>query len=517
MRARWGFVPLAVGLLLSASVLAAAQTGDPPTVFLPLILNTDNMTPAPPVVQVDSQVAPPSQEIAPVVAPYSLRGPAAPSGITAVDVRLPPLDVEKLLREDQAQVDNTRALRIGVVRELPQAVSAAGAGSPGHWQQTADGGRYWTLTIESPGAKAIRVHLEHLSIPPGGHIMVYNAARTDEVYGPYRHFDLYGYPELWTASVFGPVVTVEYYEPPDVVTVRGPDFSVTEVSHAYADVGAPVSPYVFSCHNDVTCYSAWAAEAGGVAGLGTINQGAWLWCSGVLLNDFDDATWVGYFLTANHCLSGNKSDLGTQADANTIEYYWFYQTPTCNGTPPDLATVPRTATGADLISVETANAGNDRAVMRIRGALPGGLWYLGWTTASFSNGDDATGIHHPDGSHKRISFSDISSSDSNYWEVTWSNGTTEPGSSGSPIFDSDHRIRGAAFAMNVIACPGPNTTVHTYYGRYNVTYPYIRRWMEIGGTINANSSYTGAEEGTPTKPFRTTSAANNFAWNDASH
>jgi hypothetical protein len=229
-----------------------------------------------------------------------------------------------------------------------------------------------------------------------------------------------------------------------------------------------------------------------------------------LLNDFDDATIVGYFLTANHCLSDSDTTLVTQADANTIEYYWLYQTPTCNGTPPNPANVPRTVGGADLISVQTRSTGNDHAFLRIRRDLPGNLFLLGWDTAAFSNSDDVTGIHHPDGSHKRISFGDVSSSTTNYWRVIWTSGVTEPGSSGSPILDSAHRVRGQLYG-GASSCSNPSGV--DSYGRYDVTYPNIRRWMEIGGTINVDSSYIGVEEGTPTKPFRTAAAAYNFAWN----
>jgi hypothetical protein len=230
------------------------------------------------------------------------------------------------------------------------------------------------------------------------------------------------------------------------------------------------------------------------------------------LNDFDGATFVGYFLTANHCLNGSDSDLGTQAQANTVEYYWLFQTATCNGTPPNAADVPRSAGGADLISRQTRNSGNDHAFLRLRDVLPGGLTLLGWDTTAFSNGDDIAGIHHPDGSFKRLSLGDISGSSTNYWDVDWSSGTTEPGSSGSPIFDSAHRVRGQLWGDNR-TCPAPGATARSVYGRYNVTYPNIRRWMEIGGTINVNSSYVGVEEGTPTQPFRTATAAHNFAWN----
>jgi hypothetical protein len=221
---------------------------------------------------------------------------------------------------------------------------------------------------------------------------------------------------------------------------------------------------------------------------------------------------MGYFLTANHCMNASDSILGTQTEASTMEFYWFYQTSTCDGAPPSITTVPRTIGGADLISNQTRNSGNDHAFVRIRRSLPGGLTFLGWDTTPFSRGNDAIGIHHPDGSFKRISFGRIGDSTSNYWDVLWSSGTTEGGSSGSPIFDSAHRVRGQLWG-GVRGCPAPGVTISKDYGRLNVTYPTIRRWMEIGGTIHVNSSHTGAEEGTPTSPFRTASAANTFAWN----
>jgi hypothetical protein len=38
------------------------------------------------------------------------------------------------------------------------------------------------------------------------------------------------------------------------------------------------------------------------------------------MNDLDSETWEGYFITANHCLFGSGSVLGTQAEASTIEF-----------------------------------------------------------------------------------------------------------------------------------------------------------------------------------------------------
>ena len=57
-----------------------------------------------------------------------------------------------------------------------------------------------------------------------------------------------------------------------------------------------------------------------------------------------------------------------------------------------------------------------------------------------------------------------------------------------------------------------NMSAPDFYGRFNVTYPNIARWMDIGGTIHVDGSYGGVEEGTPTKPFDTVTEGYNFAW-----
>jgi hypothetical protein len=171
--------------------------------------------------------------------------------------------------------------------------------------------------------------------------------------------------------------------------------------------------------------------------------------------------------------------------------------------------VPRTVGGADLLSNQTVDAGNDHAFLRIRNALPGGLVLSGWDTAAFGDHDHVIGIHHPDGAFKRISFGHLNSSDANYWDVIWSGGVTEPGSSGSPIFDSAHRIRGQLRGGSS-SCS--NQSGIDDYGRFNVTYPNIRRWLEIGGTIHVNGLHAGVEEGTPALPYRTINGATSIAW-----
>src|SRR5205085_10893239 len=106
-----------------------------------------------------------------------------------------------------------------------------------------------------------------------------------------------------------------------------------------------IAPKEGSCHNDVTCYSAYAQEASGVARMSFVEGGNTFTCTGCLIQGNDSSP---YFLTADHCID-------SQTLASTIEFYWFFQTRSCNGSPPSLSSVPHTTGGADLLATSTAN------------------------------------------------------------------------------------------------------------------------------------------------------------------
>ncbi len=385
---------------------------------------------------------------------------ALPTGTPSLSAVLPPLDAATIA-EKQAQVP--KAELIGLRRKL----SAPAVVSEPDWQTLDKAGRYWTFSLMAKKSHGLRIHLEDVSLPAGTAIWVYDVNRPSQVLGPYDAQACHGGRDFWTETIFTDHALILCHVPSgaDASAVA---FKVTEVVDMFVDFGALLAKQVGNCHNDVTCYPAWANEAAAVAGIGSINQVGSLWCTGCLMNDADSGTYIDYFMTAYHCV-------GDQTAANTTEYYWFYQTPTCNGTPPNPSSVPRTGGGATFLAGTSAGSGNDFCFLRLNQASPQGVYYVGWTVSAPSTSETLTGIHHPDGSFKRISFSRLySSAQANWWEVQWYSGVTEGGSSGSPLFNTEHQFIGQLRGGSS-SCEQLDGTDD--YGRFSYTYPIIQAWL----------------------------------------
>jgi len=158
-------------------------------------------------------------------------------------------------------------------------------------------------------------------------------------------------------------------------------------------------------------------------------------CSGTLINNPDTPENEPYFLTANHCVAN-------QQEALSVEVIWDYRASACDtNDPPALATLPR-SNGANLLAT---NAIVDMTLIELDAVTAGafGRTYVGYTIRDIVLGEPVVGIHHPQGSHMRISYGTVRKLDvrsyawENQLEVLWTQGVTEAGSSGSGLFLAD--------------------------------------------------------------------------------
>ena len=375
----------------------------------------------------------------------------------------------KNLKAYQQQNPNNPPL-IGTRRNLPKTLTTTPKAG---WLTDPQGNQYLPYRIVVSNTQAIRIHVENIKHPEGAYFLVYATQQATECRGPYDAAYLHGRNEFWTESIFAADVTLVACLPPGA-NQDALAFSINEITDTFDFPLIKTSNKgEGNCHLDVTCYPAWATEALAVAGISIVDRVGVIWCTGALLND-NNTPHGNYFMTAYHCV-------GSQSDANTTEYYWFYQTATCNGTPPSPSDVPRTGGGADFLAGMSAEGHNDFCFLKLRQSVPAGVAYVGWTTDPVASHAAITGIHHPDGSFKRISFGTLDSANANYWNVMWSQGVTEPGSSGSPLFNSNHLFVGQLWGGDS-SCRDPQGIDN--YGRFNVSYPIISHWLLQNDSTN---------------------------------
>ena len=415
--------------------------------------------------------------------------PAHPGGDRSAQadragLRMADFDTQNLEAEDRLRKGVPGLpLRIGVNRQLPGAPTSCA--TTGQWSTLPDGTRLWMFDLEVPGAKAVRVHFSEFDLPGGARLLLYGEGEgRPDVYtgrGPF------GKGQFWAAAVPGEVVHFQYQAPGGA---QGqPVIAFDEISHIYnqpspddllawvqdsdARDGGGYSPMWLPCEEDVNCHAVNTTARDAVGLIEFVDEQGSKQCSGALLADSDPNTYAGYFLTANHCLD-------TQDVVNTMTVYWLYQTEYCNGTFPPLSLVPK-SNGGTLLATSTTT---DFTFIRLVDDPHDGQGFAAWTTADPSG--TVTGIHHPEHSLKRVSFGTLTTDPpicgdyplQNYWYLDWTTGTTEGGSSGSPLFNSNWQVVGQLFGWcgQPPECdypPGSNTI----YGKFGVTYPSISSWL----------------------------------------
>jgi hypothetical protein len=164
-----------------------------------------------------------------------------------------------------------------------------------------------------------------------------------------------------------------------------------------------------------------------------------------------------YFLTANHCIP-------TSYEAESMEIQWNYRTESCSSSALD-STSYYQGGGAELLY---NNEKTDTAFMRLifqpRSGTAG--TYFSWWDASPQNLNLAVeSFHYPRGDREKYSSgvisnftamytpldcpecvmmhtSSVSSADYPFYEVTWTKGIVEGGSSGGPLFSHGGRFIG---------------------------------------------------------------------------
>ena len=330
----------------------------------------------------------------------------------------------------------------------------------------------WSLGLECPGALSMSIRFDEFQVPKGGEVFIWSADRK-EFLGAFNYKNMKPSGVLACGLIHGDKIVVEYNYPTHLQD-RGA-LTVGEVVHTYRPFAS--SPFVQdavealrgpfgssgACNVNVNCPEAadWQIEKRSVA---IIVQGGSGICTGALVNNTaNDGT--PYFLTANHCTAG--SNVGNWV------FYFNHDAAGCTGN-----TGPTTdlISGADLVA---NNAGSDVALLLLNDTPPASynVQYAGWDATDAENAVSSTVcIHHPGGNVKKFSrdddaaYHDAAGGAQVWWVDEWELAVTEPGSSGSPLFNQDHRIIGQLYG-GASACSGNvGNGEFDYYGRFGVSW-----------------------------------------------
>ncbi len=394
-------------------------------------------------------------------------------------ITLPPLDLQNIALEDSINdLDKSQPWRYGIERSIQLDVD-----NHGIWTDLPEGGRMWQVGIQSPNALNLSIKFSEFYIPEGARLHLYNDDGTD-LSRTYSKSENTPNGLLGSWFINGDIIWVEYFEPDNVS--EDVQLEIGSIIHGYrmGEVNMLVDRNrglndSGDCNYDVNCSVGEDFESDKnilKKTVALLSLGNGYLCSAVLMNNTrEDKT--PYLLTANHCL--NNSDPSFWS----IRFNWMSPNPVC-GTGEDSVDIQTnfTMSGADY---RASNALSDFALVELYNDVPGSwdIAFSGWDRSD-TPPQFEVGIHHPNGDIMKICRDDsgavkenangtevwliggVSEGTGNGWEI----GTTESGSSGSPLFNQDGRLIGQLYAGQSFCDGLVNNNEYDIYGRFGVSW-----------------------------------------------
>lgn len=309
----------------------------------------------------------------------------------------------------------------------------------------------WQVHIRSKRAKSLNFGFSTYFMPEGGKLYL-ESIDQKRVRGPFTPADNEVHQELWTPIVFGDEVVIKVQIP----KAKRDELRLvlSSVNHDFIGFESLLSQ---RCHLDVNCGTVDGWEQ--VEPYRNIIKSVSMYsirgtraCTGFLVNNTrQDCT--PYYMTADHCgISANN--------AASVVTYWNYENSTCrtpntslNGQQGD-GQLEQFNTGAQL---RASQPNTDMTLLELDDPIVDttGVYFAGWNRMDETS-VGVIGIHHPATEEKRISFSSRtlergdpggnSLTDGDFWVVpNWDIGSTEGGSSGSPLFNLGGEVVGQLF------------------------------------------------------------------------
>ena len=103
----------------------------------------------------------------------------------------------------------------------------------GVWQTARDGSSIWRLVLRSPGAAAMRLHLENFHAGAGELWLTELHGDQPQSFGPYTGDGVHEDGDFWTNAAMGEAVLIEYQTNLNQTSLRSRSlpFRISEISH----------------------------------------------------------------------------------------------------------------------------------------------------------------------------------------------------------------------------------------------------------------------------------------------
>lgn len=405
---------------------------------------------------------------------------------TNVFIEQTAIDVAKEIADDEANAFN-KVYRFGV-----EQLTSIDVFSQAEKQILPNGDALYQLGIFCPNALSVNLIFDQFELKNGTRMNLVSYHK-NEFIGSYTSLNNNTSKQLGTDIVYDNKVIIEIVVPKNVVNESLLHLSM--VVSGYRDfeqiIGKALG-HAANCNVDVNCPigTGWENQRNSVA---LVISGGNA-CSGALVNNTSGRV-IPYYLTANHC--------GTALVGSSVyRFRWereaaFTICATTNSTDNDGPT-DMTINGSVL---KASNSGSDFILVELN-TKPDSAWgvyYSGWDRSDALTVTQATGIHHPNSDIKKISRNtdpltkQTASFNGNpaveFWRVeNWEVGATQPGSSGSPLFDQNKRIVGVLAGGNSGCNVNLPNGQYDVYGRFGIAWDQgttpetrLKDWLDSAG------------------------------------
>lgn len=391
----------------------------------------------------------------------------------------PSFNYQQMIKEDEESVDNEKPFRYGKMHEVD-----INPVNWGIWEQLNDGSRIWRLNIRSVGAYAVGLFFNDFQLTDGAKFFIYTSDHK-QIKGAFTSENNKKSRVLSVLPLPGENIILELNVP------KGKDygnFSLSGIIHDYKNVFGLKLGYGSSgsCNVNINCPEGadWQNEKRSVMKYSFVSGSSTYLCTAALINNVrEDAT--PYLLTANHCVS-------TVSEAESAVFMFNYESESCT---PTGNPAYQSISAADLVATPSSWS-LDFSLLKLSSDPPAdyNVYYSGWNRSTVAATKTVT-IHHPSGDIKKISFDNDPPVIGNYgggtvtnshWNIVeWDLGTTEGGSSGSPLYDESHRIVGDLTGGDA-SC---SYNYNDYYARFDMSWDYyadasqqLKAWLDPDDT-----------------------------------